>query len=31
MNKETVLADDVPGFIANKILMPWINGDIIVL
>ena len=28
MNKETVLADDVLGFVANKILMPWINRAI---
>jgi 3-hydroxybutyryl-CoA dehydrogenase len=25
MKKETVLAQDYPGFIANRILMPYIN------
>ena len=31
MNKETVLAEDVPGFITNRILMPWINEAIFTL
>lgn len=28
MNKESVLAKDVPGFITNRILMPYINEAI---
>ena len=31
MGKETVLSNDVPGFIANRILMPWINEAIFCL
>lgn len=31
MGKETVLSDDVPGFITNRILMPYINEAIFVL
>ena len=31
MNKETVLAEDVPGFVTNRVLMPWINEAIFAL
>jgi 3-hydroxybutyryl-CoA dehydrogenase len=31
MNKTTTLSDDVPGFIANRLLMPYINEAIIAL
>jgi 3-hydroxybutyryl-CoA dehydrogenase len=31
MGKQTVLSQDVPGFIANRILMPWINEAIFCL
>ncbi len=31
MGKETTLSRDVPGFIANRILMPYINEAIFVL
>jgi 3-hydroxybutyryl-CoA dehydrogenase len=31
MGKQTVLSNDVPGFIANRILMPWINEAIFCL
>lgn len=31
MKKETVIAEDIPGFIANRILMPYINEAIYTL
>ena len=31
MGKETVQAKDVPGFITNRVLMPWINEAIFAL
>ena len=31
MKKETVLSEDFPGFIANRILLPYINEAIFVL
>lgn len=31
MGKTTVLSNDVPGFIANRVLMPWINEAIFCL
>lgn len=31
MNKEFIIAKDVPGFITNRILMPWINEAIYAL
>ena len=31
MGKQTVLSRDVPGFIANRILIPWINEAIFCL
>ena len=31
MGKTTVTSNDVPGFIANRILMPWINEAIFCL
>ena len=31
MKKTTTIAKDIPGFIANRILMPWINEAIYVL
>ena len=31
MNKETVESNDYPGFIANRILMPYINEAIYAL
>lgn len=31
MGKTTVLAQDIPGFIANRILMPYINEAIYAL
>ena len=31
MNKETVIAKDIPGFIANRVLMPYINEAIYTL
>lgn len=31
MGKETILAEDVPGFVTNRVLMPWINESIFVL
>lgn len=31
MGKETVVSKDVPGFIANRILMPWINEAVFCL
>jgi len=31
MGKTTAQSDDVPGFIANRILMPYINEAIIAL
>lgn len=31
MSKEVVNASDVPGFITNRVLMPWINEAIFCL
>lgn len=31
MKKETVLSEDYPGFIANRVLMPYINEAIFAL
>ena len=31
MGKEIVHASDVPGFIANRVLMPWINEAVFCL
>ena len=31
MGKDSVLAEDVPGFITNRVLMPWINEAIFAL
>lgn len=31
MKKETVIAKDIPGFIANRVLMPYINEAIYTL
>lgn len=31
MKKETVIAEDYPGFIANRVLMPYINEAIYAL
>lgn len=31
MKKETVLSQDYPGFIANRVLMPYINEAIYAL